>query len=102
MRRVDLYSDKVIGRILADHDDVRGAVKDAADEIGGRARGVLSGHTHAGDARIVVEHGDTDSLVSLDDQRGQWGALSIEFGHHAEDGTHVEGVHALYIAAGLL
>ncbi|WP_363094360.1 DUF5403 family protein [Pseudonocardia sp. 73-21] len=99
---VRLYSDKVINRIVSRDPGVRSAVKRNAEQIGTRAEAALAAIADTGDSKIVVTHGRTDSYVSLDDSRGDYAALSIEYGHTAPNGRWVDGAYVLHRAAGLV
>ncbi|WP_033401316.1 DUF5403 family protein [Actinokineospora enzanensis] len=83
--------------IVAHLPEVRAAVREAADEIADRARAALAAHRRTGTAAIEVTRGRTDTVVSLVDE----GALSIEYGHLAPDGTRVRGLRVLRDAADL-
>lgn len=63
-------------RMLAHRPGVRKAVRRLAEEVAASARADLATHRVTGDARIEVEHHDTDSIVSLVDKA----AMSIEYG----------------------
>ena len=99
--RLDLKPRMTLHRILAGHTAVRQARRALAEQIGQEADATLSAHRDSGKASISVEHSRLDSFVSLNDPGGN--AMSIEFGHtDKRSGKHVDGLHALYRAAGLM
>jgi hypothetical protein len=71
------------------------------EDIARKATATLAAHRDSGDARITVGHSGRDSVIYLDDERGQAAALSIEYGHGTADGKWVEGAYVLHRAAGL-
>lgn len=86
---------------LAHTTQMRKAVRAEAEKIANKARARLAEHRETGASRIVVEQGDVDSHVILDDPA----ALSIEFGHGAyttKNGRHVGASEPLYILRGSL
>ncbi|MBM7771236.1 MULTISPECIES: DUF5403 family protein [Actinokineospora] len=83
--------------IVAHLPEVRAAVRDAADQVAQRARATLAAHRDTGTAAIETTRGRTDTTVSLVDDA----ALSIEYGHHAPDGTPIRGLRVLRDAADL-
>lgn len=86
-----------IASIVAHLSGVVDAVAEVAKPIEVRARGALAAHRRTGAASIEVEHGVTDTVVSLVDEA----ALSIEYGHtDARTGRPVEGLHIMRTAAG--
>jgi hypothetical protein len=101
---VRLDGDRSIHQIVSRLPEVRDAVKHHADQIGRRAEARLAVHRDTGATRVGVDHSDpVDSVVYLDDTRGQGAALSIEFGHtDPRTGKHVAGLYVLYGAAGLI
>lgn len=83
-------------RQLAASRGVQRVVHAAANEIGARARGLLSAHRVTGNAEIKVDHSGVDSEVTLDDPA----SLSIEFGRGAytrADGRRVGAMEGLHI-----
>ena len=97
-----------IEKVIASTREAQDGIEDEARKRGAVAAGVLRAHRHEGHSKIVVEsglsdvsYGHLDRFVVLDDTRGLFAALGIEYGHAAytrEDGTVVgasEGVHAL-------
>jgi len=100
MAAVRLYSDKVINRIVSRLPEAQDAVKRGSRRDRPASRG-LAARRKTGDVRATVDHSGTDSVVHLDDERGKGAALSIEYGHATEDGTYVEGLYILHLAAGL-
>jgi hypothetical protein len=75
--------------------------------IAARARTNLAAHKDEGHAFIETSTGDMDVWVTLNDERGQAAAMSIEFGREAtigEDGKAtggMRGTRVLRDAAGL-
>jgi hypothetical protein len=65
--------------------------------IGLRAEGLFAAHDRPGGHHIEVTHDKVDSFVSLVGPA----PLSVEYGHSAADGSHVEGLHILSRAAEL-
>jgi len=82
-------------KTAAYHKETGFALKRAANQVFANARRKLAEHHHSGDAEITLTHGKLDYYVNLDDFRGQGAAAAIEFGHIAENGHFIEGVHAL-------
>jgi hypothetical protein len=61
------------------------------------AQGILNAHRHFGHSRIEIEEGETDWLVSLNDDRGQAAAISIEFGREVRNpSTPVWALHMAF------
>ena len=89
MENIKLYAN--LERVMAHQDDTEGALGDAAFEILGRARTKLAAHTKTGEHRITQTKGKLDHYVNLEGEA----PLSVEEGHHAKDGTWVEGLHVL-------
>jgi len=77
------------------HRETGFALKRTANELFANARRKLAQHTSSGDSQILLEHGKVDYFIILDDSRGQRAAAAIEFGHVAENGRFVEGIHAI-------
>lgn len=73
---------------------VRNALRDQANEIEARAKGLRAQHYVTGAAKIEHTRGALDHFVSLVDKA----ALSIEFGHMSGN-TYVEGLHIIGRAA---
>jgi len=88
-------SAKKCNKTAAYHKETGFALKRTANALFANARRRLFAHTHSGDAKIELSHGKLDYFVSLDDSRGQRAAAAIEFGHVAENGRFVEGIHAI-------
>lgn len=88
---------------LAHTRGVRGEVRSEASAIEARARSALAGHRETGSASIEVEHGITDSLVSLVDEHGA--ASAIEYGGVRRTGRDepqvIQGLYILHRAANL-
>lgn len=68
-----------------------------------KAEWLLSGHRDTGAARILVESGDIDRHIILDDSRGLGAAMSIEYGRSGgDDGKGaMRGTYVLHDATGL-
>lgn len=80
--------------VVSRHVKVQAALEALARSRGAIASGVLATHRKSGASEIVVEHGDVDWYVTLQDHPDQYGsvnAMAIETG--ASDGRG--GVHAL-------
>lgn len=91
---VSLISERSINRIVARQ--CGGATKAKADELGGRAEGILAAHRDTGEAKVEVTGGRVDAFVWLVDEA----ALSIEYGRQAfttDDGRRVGAMQGLYI-----
>jgi hypothetical protein len=86
-----------VDRLIAHMPEVILEVRKAADEIGLRAEGLFAAHDRPGGHSIEVTHEKVDSLISLVGPA----PLSVEYGHAAADGSHVEGLHILSRAADL-
>lgn len=71
--------------------------------MGAKAEWLLAGHRHDGHARILVESGDVDRHIILDDSRGLDAAMSIEYGRKGgDDGKGaMRGTYVLHDATGL-
>jgi hypothetical protein len=102
MAYVRLNPQQSINRLVADLSGVQRAVEERADEIARKAEANLAAHRDSGDVKVTVDHSGTDSTVYLDDTAGYGAALSIEYGHVAENGEHVQGLYVLRRAAGLM
>lgn len=80
---------------------VKAEVRRVGDGIGARARARLAAHRSTGEARVVVEHGSTDTVVALLDPA----ALSIEFGRAGfttASGRRVGPMRGLHIVTGAI
>lgn len=71
--------DRRVAAKIARLKGVRGAVRDRAQILAARARGLLAQHRATGTAKIQVSSGRVDSFVSLVDPA----AISIEWGREA-------------------
>jgi hypothetical protein len=94
--------DRNAARIVARHPGVKKAVRAKAEQLGGRARGLLGVHRATGATRIEVSSGKVDSFVSMVGE----GAISIEYGHGAyqRDGRTIgasQGLYVIHRAAGM-
>lgn len=88
---------KSMASFIAHRRDVRKALKDAADEMAGVAKGLLAAHRHDGHARIERASGDLDQYVVLSDERGLKAAMSIEYGRRDNPETGEGGMAGLFI-----
>lgn len=93
---------------LAHLKGVKLAVRATAEKGAAVASARLEAHRDTGDARITVQPGVTDVLVTLDDDRGQRAAMTIEFGRAGGNVdsagrvvTRMEGLHVLTGAFGV-
>jgi hypothetical protein len=93
MAQVDMGVDKLIAHMPG----VIAAVRVKAAEVGLKSEGLFASHDRPGGHHIEVTHDKVDSFVSLVGPA----PLSVEFGHAAADGSHVEGLHILSRAAEL-
>lgn len=75
---IELLNEKKMNKTISHEKGVVGAVRGAAQELGGIVSGRLAPHRKTGHAHIEVTHGKVDAYVSLVDEA----ALSIEFGHY--------------------
>lgn len=96
-----LIGDKSMNTKVSHLDGVKTAVYQEALEIAARAEAKLATHRYNKDtseAKIEVDRGDVDTLVSLVDP----GAKAIEFGHkHWRSKKPVRGLYIVTGAAGL-
>jgi|SRR5699024_6123662 len=100
---------KRTGTAAARHKKTQAAVRIYADNIAGHASLILRRHTYAGDAFIEVDttqgfkgakkkYRDIERVVVLNDTRGMFGAMTIEFGMHPgidQYGNFYPGVEAI-------
>lgn len=87
---------KSCNRVVARLPGVKGAVKDRAEILAARARGLLGAHRETGRARITVTQGKLDAFVSLEDPA----AAAIEYGREAgvsSSGRSYSAQQGLYI-----
>lgn len=87
-----------IQRLIARTQAVQTALSEEAANGARRARARLMSHRESGDSFIEVEKGHIDRYVTLNDERGQGAAMSMEVGHYVKtkDGLKwVEGIHVL-------
>ena len=82
-----------LDRIIAHLPSVRAAVRAELDRRAARVRAVVAAHRHTGavSRSLEVETDTTDSTVSISDPA----ILAINYGHRAENGEWVEGIHAI-------
>lgn len=83
---------------------VQGAIDDFTFEIAVRAEEDLRQHSvsnpaNSGDSYIDVEKDELDRLVSLNDERGQGAAMSIEYGHGPYDVVNAKGEVLYHVKA---
>lgn len=90
-----------VDKALANAAVVQDRLDVGAFEIGVRAEDLLLEHRQEGHARIVIEKGDVDRYIILDDDGGDEAALSIEFGRAGyidpETGETYGAMEGLYI-----
>jgi hypothetical protein len=86
-----------VNKLIAHMPEVILEVRKAADEVGLKAEALFASHDRPGGHHIEVTHEKVDSLISLVGPA----PLSVEYGHTASNGTHVEGLHILSRAADL-
>jgi hypothetical protein len=70
-------------KVLAVNEGVQAELEVRTFEIAARAEALLAEHRLEGHAEITVEEGDVDKYVVLSDDRGDKGAMSIEYGRQA-------------------
>lgn len=97
-----MHVDRKVTAIVARHPGVRRAVRAKAEDLAGRARGLLGAHRVTGATRIEVTSGKVDSFVSMIGE----GVISIEYGHgpYERDGRLIgasQGLYVIHRAAGL-
>lgn len=92
-----------IQELIAHQQDVQNDLSKRAKVMGTKAEWLLAGHRAEGHARIMVEEGDIDRHIILDDTRGVLAAMSIEYGRKGgDDGAGaMEGLFILHHATGL-
>lgn len=76
-RRVRGYT---LEKFIAKHEETFVGMADIVNRRTSVARGILAAHRAEGDSRITQEWDGLDWTVSLDDTRGDRGAMSIEKG----------------------
>lgn len=89
-----------VNSLIAHLPEVRAAVAVEADARAVVARALLAPHTKSGKTEVTVQHRRVDSLVSLENPKGEIAVLSIEFGWHDGD-AHADGLHILGRAFGI-
>lgn len=92
--------DPNVASIIAHMLPVRTAVREAGREGAARARANLAPHNKSGRTEIKVSYDRVDTLVSMENPRGEAAVMSIEFGW-TRGSTHVDGLHILGRAFGL-
>lgn len=99
MADIEIY-DRIQGKTLEHFIAVKakGHVYEVAQGRAQKASQVLANHRDQGHSKIVVDQGDIDSYVVLDDTRGLGAALSIEFGHEDKNGNYIPGPAPLHKA----
>ncbi len=96
-----------VEKVVALHERPQNWIDTEANRIGNRAKRNLAQHRHEGHAYIEVTKGDVDRWVTLNDERGQSAAMSIEFGRNAtmnDEGELSGGMRGLAVlrrAAGI-
>ncbi|GAA1160916.1 hypothetical protein F4556_005185 [Kitasatospora gansuensis] len=84
---------RAVNSRIAHLPSVRRAVRAELEERAARVQAVVAAHTATGAlaASLKVVTDRVDSTVSIADPA----VLAINYGHHAPDGTWVEGIHAI-------
>lgn len=103
MGRVVMYGQTYVNTIVSHDEKVIRSVHNHAESIYKKAQARRAAHYHEGQAEVLLLQGDVDSYVVLDDPQ----AMSIELGHDVENqygptGKHLEGLHIITGAAGLV
>lgn len=88
---------------MAHQREVQADLDKRGKAMGAKAEWLLAGHRDQGHARILVEEGDIDRHIILDDARGLDAAMSIEYGRKGgDDGRGASrGAYVLHDATGL-
>lgn len=89
MRNVRVYPNHK--RVIARHPDTQAALQRHSAVLASAARARLARHRKTGSHTIDVSSGRVDWFVNL---RGV-AAMSVEKGHHTQDGTFVPGLNIL-------
>lgn len=77
----DTVHGQPIERVIARTREARDGVRDEVEERKRVAEAILASHRHDGHSKITLEKaGPFDFLLTLDDDRGQGAAMTIEFG----------------------
>mgnify|MGYP003577566244 CR=1 FL=1 len=105
--KVDLISDKVMVKVIAELEVVNMAVWEATEKIAARAESNLQAHRETGEARIEKEFtADKDGVVSLVDPAAEsieWGHWFTGFGYaNPVFPKYVAGLYIITRAAGLI
>jgi len=96
---------KRVNAVVSHLPGVRDSVYNEAQDIAGRARGLLAQHRVSGNSSVEIARQSPDAVVSLVDPGGN--AMAIEYGrgeYERDDGVRVGAMSGLYIlhrAAGL-
>jgi uncharacterized protein DUF5403 len=102
MGAVELMRPKPLNHVISKLEQVQRKVWGETQKIGRKATANLAAHRRTGDAKITVEFGKTDGLVSLEDAA----AISIEYSHwvttYGGKRVYVEGLAVLRRAAGMV
>lgn len=72
-----------LSKVIALNEGVQAELETRTFEIAVRAEELLLEHRQEGHAEITVDTGKVDKYVTLNDERGQKAALSIEYGREA-------------------
>lgn len=91
MATVSLINQHRMYKIVARHTDVQDELSRVARQREGEARSILARHRKTGEHSIGSEQHAVDRIVYMDG----YAAMAVEEGHHAPDGSWVEGIHAL-------
>ncbi len=92
-----------IQELIAHQEKVQRDLDRRSNAMGLKAEGLLAIHRHSGHARILVEEGDIDRYIILDDSRGLDAAMSIEYGRRGDEQGNgfSRGTYILHDATGL-
>lgn len=96
MRFTNEIPERTANKRLVELPGVRAAVRSNVEAVAARAEANLASHYDDGTHHISTEMGAVDGYVTLNGVA----ALSIEVGHHARDGSWVEGTRILRDALG--
>lgn len=91
MASFKLKMDSDVNSKIAHLPEVKDQIQDKAERMAARARSKLLQHRHDGVARITVDYGTVDALVSLVSD----GVFAIEYGHEDREGGEVAGLRIL-------
>lgn len=89
-----------LNSVIAHLPPVKAEVAAVAEARAAVARSLLAPHSRSGKTTVTVQHDKLDSLVSLENPKGDIAVLSIEFGWHDGE-AHADGLHILGRAFGI-